>query len=82
MLHSVLHNRIPCEHNNKLNAWASDNLAPLDMPFLSTIAKIYNKPNKSQYHTSTFVYYLPFAKLKFCFYLEKKTGPAKPEQPD
>ena len=33
----LLHNRIPCEHNNKWTAWAADNLAPLDMPFLSII---------------------------------------------
>ena len=26
------------EHNDERNAWASDNLAPLDMPFLSIIA--------------------------------------------
>ena len=24
-------------YNNKWNAWAADNLAPLDMPFISTI---------------------------------------------
>ena len=51
---SFLLNRIPCKHN----AWASNNLAPLDMPFLSIIAK----PNKSKHHTSTFVYYLLFEK--------------------
>ena len=34
----LLHNRIPCEHNNKWIAWAADNRAPLDMPFLSIIA--------------------------------------------
>ena len=33
-----MHNRVPCEHNNEQNAWAGDNLAPLDMPFLSIIA--------------------------------------------
>ena len=42
MHHSVyyvaLHERIPREHNNECNAWAADNLAPLDMPFLSIIA--------------------------------------------
>ena len=39
-LHSVclaLHNRLPCEHNNEWNPWAADDLAPLDMPFLSII---------------------------------------------
>ena len=39
-------------------------------------------PNKPKNHTSTSVYYLYFAKMKFCFYLEKsgpaKTGPARP----
>ena len=34
----LLHNRVPCEHNNKRNAWVADNLAPLGMPFLSMIA--------------------------------------------
>ena len=34
----LLHNRVPCEHNNERNACVSDNLAPLDMPFLSIIA--------------------------------------------
>ena len=33
LLLSFLHNRIPCMHN----VWAADNLAPLDMPFLSII---------------------------------------------
>ena len=47
---SFLHNSIPCKHN----AWAADNLAPLDMPFLSILA-YYNKPKKSENHTSTFV---------------------------
>ena len=47
----LLAHRIPCEHN----AWAADNLASLDMPFLSIIA-CYNKPNKHENHTSTFVY--------------------------
>ena len=31
----------------------------------------YNKPKKSKNHTSTFVYCLLFAKIKFYFYLEK-----------
>ena len=30
--------QVPCKHNNKWNAWVSDNLAPPDMPFLSIIA--------------------------------------------
>ena len=34
LLLSFLHNRIPCKHN----AWAPDNLEPLDMFFLSIIA--------------------------------------------
>ena len=34
----VLHNRVPCEHNNEWNVWAADNLALLDMSFLSGIA--------------------------------------------
>ena len=38
LLLSFLHNRVPCEHNNERNVWAADNLAPLDVPFLSTIA--------------------------------------------
>ena len=41
-LHSVyylaLNGRIPCEDNNIWNTWVADNLAPLDMPFLSIIA--------------------------------------------
>ena len=62
----------------QLNAWAADyfttadinNLAPLDMLFLSIIAK-YNKPNKSKNHTDTFVYYLLLVKMECYFYLEK-----------
>ena len=34
----ILHNRMPCKYNNERNAWAADNLAPFDMPFLSIIA--------------------------------------------
>ena len=49
--------------------WAADNLAPLDMPYLS-IAQ-YNNPNKSENHTSTFVYCLLVVKIEFHFYLEK-----------
>ena len=30
-----LHNSIPCEHKNKFNEWVADNLAPLDLLFLS-----------------------------------------------
>ena len=53
----------------------ADNLASLDMPFLSIIA-YYNKPNKSQNHTSTlFITYL-LQKQNFVFNL-RKTGPAK-----
>ena len=38
-LHSVYYlARVPCEHNNDRNAWVADNLAALDMPFLSIIA--------------------------------------------
>ena len=39
-LHSVYYLAFAqqCKHNNKRNAWAADNLAPLDMPFLSNIA--------------------------------------------
>ena len=39
-LHSVYYLAFaqPCEHNNERNARAVDNLAPLDMPFLSIIA--------------------------------------------
>ena len=33
-----LHKSMPCEHSNKLDAWAVDNLAPHDVPFLSIIA--------------------------------------------
>ena len=29
---------MPCEYNNERNAWAANNLAPFDMPFLSIIA--------------------------------------------
>ena len=54
---SFLHNRIPCMHST----WASDNLTPLDMPFLS----------KVQNHTRTFIYYLLFVEMDFHFYLEK-----------
>ena len=38
LLLSFLHNRVPCEHNDEWNAWVSDNLVPLDMPFLSIMA--------------------------------------------
>ena len=41
---------ILCKHN----AWADDNLATLDMLFLSIIAQ-YNKPNKSKNDTRAFV---------------------------
>ena len=34
----LVDNEIPNKHNNKLNAWEADNLAPLDMSFLSIIA--------------------------------------------
>ena len=78
LLLSSLHSRTPCEHSSKLNTWAVDNLAPLDMLFLSIIALIqYNKPNRSKNHTSTFVYYLPFCKNRVLFYLEKKNGVTK-----
>ena len=30
-------NNVPCEHNNKQNAFAPDNLATFNMPFLSII---------------------------------------------
>ena len=66
LLLSFLHNRIPCRHN----AWAANNLAPLDMVFLSIITE-YNKCNKSKNHTSTFVYYLHFVEMESNFYLEK-----------
>ena len=36
----LLHNRISCKHNNKLNAWAANNFAPLDMFFLSIIISL------------------------------------------
>ena len=32
------HNRIPCGHSKKWNAWAADNFTPLHIPFLSIIA--------------------------------------------
>ena len=38
LLLSLLHNRVPYEHNNKLNAWVANNCVPFDMPFLSIIA--------------------------------------------
>ena len=62
---SFLHNRTPCEHNNKLNAWMVDNLAPLDM-----LCPYYSMLNKSKNHTSTFIYYLLFCKNGIYFYLE------------
>ena len=43
-LHSVYYlafaqqDTVPCEHNDERNVWADDNLAPLDMPFLSIMA--------------------------------------------
>ena len=68
-----MHNRVPCEHNNERNAWVADNLAPLDMPFLSIIA-YYNKPNESQNHISTlFITCL----LNFALLPREKTGPPK-----
>ena len=69
----LLHNRVPCGHNNERNAWAADNLAPLDMPFLSIID---NKPNKSQNHTRTLFITCLLQKWNFAFTL-RKTGPAK-----
>ena len=74
LLISILHGRITCEHNNKLNMWVADNIAPLDILFI--YYSLYNKLNKSKNHTSTFVYHLLFVKLEFYFHLEK-TGLAK-----
>ena len=52
---------------------------------LSTIVLNDNKPNKSEDHTSTFIYYLLFVKNEFHLYLEKtglaKTGVAGPFPP-
>ena len=31
LLLKILHDRAPCEYNNKLNAWAADNFASFDM---------------------------------------------------
>ena len=73
LLLCFMHNRIPCNHN----AWAADNLAPLDMLFLCIIAQ-YNEPNKSKNLTSICIYYLLFVKRTFIFTLRKpglaKTG--------
>ena len=53
LLLRFLHNRIPW---NRI-AWAADILSPLDILFLSiSYSLIYNKPNKSKNHTSTFRY--------------------------
>ena len=59
LLLSFLHDRIPC----KDNAWAPDNLEPLD------IFSIYyhNKPNKSKNQTNTIVFYLLRVKMDFNF---------------
>ena len=32
-----LHIKVPCKHNNQLNVWAMDVLAPLDMLFLNHV---------------------------------------------
>ena len=74
LLLSFVHNRIPCKHN----AWAADNLAPLDILFICIIA-YYNMPNKFKIHTRTFVYY--FLQKKNIIFSLRKTCSAKTRVP-
>ena len=67
-------------HNNKLNVWAANNLAPLDVLILSIVDQ-YNKPNKSKNHTKAFCLLLAFCKNRILFLSAEKLVRPKLEQP-
>ena len=73
LLLSVLRSRIPCKHN----AWAADNLAPLNVLFLSIDIISLVSPKI----TLELFLLLAFVKWNVIFTLRKMVQP-KPEQPD
>ena len=78
LLLSYLHNRIPCMHN----AWVTDNLTLLDMPFLFIIVSQTSPNITLELLFSMFL----FLKWRFIFILREtglaKTGAAGPFPPD